>query len=272
MQIEIDKIIPGENPRSTIDPNELQTLANSLNEHGQLNSIAVEPIENGTYLIIDGNRRYRAAVALGWETIEAHIVTSGNSKARLIRALVGNLHRVDMGPIDEATAFKTILQEMTLEQLAVSLGCSQSHIRNRVWLINGDLSPKALDLMNRKLIPIDYGMVTMLRKLSFTQQDIVLTVAEGSPATSGTVKAAISRVCRKVPLQAPDPRPEVKTDNIPALRVVKMILPPQYQDLSPHLARVCQEWCGMAGGSSRICRDCPLTELMRDIGRKEHAA
>jgi ParB family chromosome partitioning protein len=108
MQIAIGKIIPNpDNPRKDFDPATLEELSSSIRQHGLLNPIAVEE-NNGVYILIDGERRWRAAKLAGWAEIPAEVRERTNNIQRLMLALVANLQREDMNPIDEARAFEQL--------------------------------------------------------------------------------------------------------------------------------------------------------------------
>ena len=95
MQVPVSMIIPNpDQPRTVFDQADLEGLAQSLKEDGQLQPAAVEgPVEGGFYVLLDGERRWRAARKLGWESIEANVVKSrsDDGTGRLVMALVGNL-------------------------------------------------------------------------------------------------------------------------------------------------------------------------------------
>jgi len=94
MKIRVEQIVPNpEQPRTVFDEDEMAVLADSLRQHGLLNPISVEGPYDGYYVLLDGERRWRAARKLGWESIEANVVKSrsDDGTGRLVMALVGNL-------------------------------------------------------------------------------------------------------------------------------------------------------------------------------------
>lgn len=133
------------NPRKVFNHESLQELAESVREHGIVQPIVVRPVDgdpeeqvniNAEYIIVAGERRYRAAVIAGLETVPAIVKEMTRTQALEI-ATIENLQREDISAIEEAHAFRTYLDETkcTQTELAGKLGVSQSHIANRMRLL-----------------------------------------------------------------------------------------------------------------------------------------
>jgi len=122
-------------PRAVFDGDRIEELAVTIAEHGLLQPIVVRKQGTG-YEIIAGERRYRAVRSLGWETIPA-IVKEMTDETTASLALIENLQREDLTPIEEAEAYERllVLQEITQEMLARKLGRSQSTIANKLRLL-----------------------------------------------------------------------------------------------------------------------------------------
>lgn len=122
-------------PRTVFDGDRIEELAVTIAEHGLLQPIVVRKQGTG-YEIIAGERRYRAVRSLGWETIPA-IVKEMTDETTASLALIENLQREDLTPIEEAEAYERLLalQEITQEVLARKLGRSQSTIANKLRLL-----------------------------------------------------------------------------------------------------------------------------------------
>jgi len=134
--IPIDQIVPNpDQPRKTIDENELNELADSIKEKGILQPILVIP-KNGTYLIVAGERRYLAAKRADLLKVPA-IVKQFNEEEILEIALIENIQRKDLNPIDEAFAISQILEKCSLthEQVAKKLGKSRVYVTNVTRLL-----------------------------------------------------------------------------------------------------------------------------------------
>ena len=132
----IENIYPNpEQPRQVFDPKALEDLAQTMRQLGQAQAITVKATTNG-YEIISGERRYRAAKLAGLTHLDCVIKDVNDQQARLL-ALVENVQREDLLPIEEAHYLKKILEEnpeMTLESLAETLGSHKSTLSEKVKL------------------------------------------------------------------------------------------------------------------------------------------
>lgn len=135
--IALSLILPNRyQPRKVFDSEKIEELAATISEHGLLQPIVVRPMERGYYEIIAGERRFRAIKLLGWPTITA-IVREMDDETTAALALIENLQREQLTPIEEAEAYERLLgmQNITQEALASSLGKSQSTIANKLRLL-----------------------------------------------------------------------------------------------------------------------------------------
>ncbi|NCU18264.1 nucleoid occlusion protein [Pallidibacillus pasinlerensis] len=136
-QLPIEKIIPNRfQPRTIFDEEKIEELAKTIHTHGMIQPIVVRSIENDHFEIIAGERRYRAVKKLGWDTIPA-ILKNFNDKETASVALIENLQREELTPIEEAVAYNQLLEihGLTQEALAQRLGKSQSTIANKLRLL-----------------------------------------------------------------------------------------------------------------------------------------
>ena len=136
-ELPVMKIEPrSDQPRRHFDEAALQELAESIEKHGVIQPITVRPQESGYYQIIAGERRWRAARRAGLETVPVHILTVDEQKA-LEMALVENLQREDLNPIEEAQGYEVLQQTygMTQEAVALSVGKSRPAIANALRLL-----------------------------------------------------------------------------------------------------------------------------------------
>ena len=132
-------------PRTKFDEETIATLAASIREVGILQPIVVRRAGDGRYEMIAGERRLRAAKAAGLATVP--IVLRDSDDADLLReALIENIHREDLNPIEQAEAFKALLGELGLkqEELAERVGVSRSHIANTIRLLGLPLNVQQL--------------------------------------------------------------------------------------------------------------------------------
>lgn len=124
-------------PRQVFDMDALEELKTSIDEVGLLQPIVVREIGAQQYELVMGERRWRAAQALGREVIPA-IVRDTRDDAMLRDALLENIHRVDLNPLEEAAAYQQLLEEFgaTHEELAKRIGRSRPQITNTIRLLN----------------------------------------------------------------------------------------------------------------------------------------
>ena len=124
-------------PRQVFDDEPHEELMSSIKEFGLLQPIVVRPGQNGDYELVVGERRWRAAADIGLETIPA-IIRETADDAMLRNALLENLHRVQLNPLEEAAAYRQLLDEFgtTHEELAQRIGRSRSQVTNTIRLLN----------------------------------------------------------------------------------------------------------------------------------------
>ncbi len=136
-EIPIERIRPNpRQPRQRMDQGELDSLAASIREHGVLQPILVTETLDG-YQIVAGERRFRASQQAGLERIPA-VIRQLADRDQLELALVENLQRADLGPLEEAHAFQALVSEfaMTHDQIAQRVGRAKSTITNTIRLLD----------------------------------------------------------------------------------------------------------------------------------------
>jgi ParB family chromosome partitioning protein len=149
-QVPVSSISPNQfQPRKAFNAESLQSLASSVRELGVLQPIIVRPLEGepNRYELIAGERRWRAAGIAGLETVPVLVQDSVNDRLSLEQAVVENLHRVDLHPLEEASAFQQLIDEfdLTHEQVAQRVGKSRANITNTLRLLQlGDVAQAAL--------------------------------------------------------------------------------------------------------------------------------
>ncbi len=139
MEIGIEEIIPNRfQPRLTFDEQAMEELAASIKEHGIIQPLVLRRVGN-KYEIIAGERRYKAAIMAGLQKVPA-IITSLDDNSSAEVALVENVQRKSLTPIEEAKSYKILLDRgyVTQEELAKRIGVSQPTIANRLRLLNLD--------------------------------------------------------------------------------------------------------------------------------------
>lgn len=137
IEVSVDQISPNpRQPRQEMRPQELDELAASIREHGVLQPLVVTHAEEGKYHLIAGERRWRAAILAGL-TVVPVIVKEATSREMLELALVENLQRADLNPLEEAHAYQSLLEEFGLRQEDIStrVGKSRQAVTNALRLL-----------------------------------------------------------------------------------------------------------------------------------------
>ena len=145
-QIAVDRITPNpKQPRIAADPAALDDLTASIREHGVLQPILVRPLERGHYEIVAGERRWRAVTALALALIPAIIEEMSDEQAIEI-AVIENLQRENLSPLDEAAIFARMTSELgySIRKLANKLGKDKGYIENRLRLVAAPADVRAL--------------------------------------------------------------------------------------------------------------------------------
>jgi ParB family transcriptional regulator, chromosome partitioning protein len=133
----IEELYPSpEQPRHSFDDAELGELAESIKVHGVITPLIVRPRREGGYFLIAGERRWRAAQRAGLHDVPV-VVQDVDQQSAFERALVENLQRSDLGPLEEATAFQRLVEEfgLTQEQVADRIGKDRSTVSNAIRLL-----------------------------------------------------------------------------------------------------------------------------------------
>ncbi len=144
--IAVDRIKPNpKQPRIAADPAALEDLAASIREHGVLQPILVRPLDRGHYEIVAGERRWRAVIALALAMIPAIVEEMSDEQAIEI-AVVENLQRENLSPLDEAAIFARMTSELgySIRKLAEKLGKDKGYIENRLRLVAAPADVRAL--------------------------------------------------------------------------------------------------------------------------------
>ena len=152
VQLPLGSIKPnGRQPRRRFDAESISELADSIRTQGLVQPVVVRPLAGGTWELIAGERRWRAARAAGLATIPA-LVRETDDRDSLLLALVENVAREDLSPIEEARAYSVLMDEFTLSlgDVAERVGRSKPTVSNRMRLL--ELPEDVIGLLERGLI------------------------------------------------------------------------------------------------------------------------
>jgi ParB family chromosome partitioning protein len=258
MNIPLDHIVPNpDQPRKSFDKTELDNLAQSIRQYGILQPILIEEAAEGMYILHDGERRTRAARLAGLIDIPAQILPSKNGKGsqeRLIHALIANLQRCDLNPIEEAHAFNQlkIKDNLTVRQLSIQTGISEMRIGNSLLLLKLDKPIQDLiergqfthlsNLINLILdIPDGTARVDLCKKLA----------ARGVGKNIKAVQNSASLLIKKLNSEMPFP-----ADKIPGLELAKTKADLPKWDILYQAGKV-PSWGVIYKSAIEVCNNCP---------------
>lgn len=194
--LKINDIEPNkEQPRKEFDPEQLNMLAGSITKHGMIQPLTVRE-KNGAYQIVAGERRWRAAKIAGLSEVPVRIMELTDSETAQI-ALIENLQREDLNPIEEANGYKVLSEKYGLkqEEIALSVGKARSSITNTMRLLElpeevkeltrqGKLSQghcKALLSLQNEVKQLELAHKTASEQLSVRQLESLCKAASASP-------------------------------------------------------------------------------------------
>lgn len=174
-----------EQPRNVFDEEALQTLADSISRYGVLQPITVRLLDSGYYQIIAGERRWRASRMAGLTEVPVRIIEADDRTTAEL-ALVENLQREDLNPIEEAKGYKTLIEDygLTQEDAAKSVGKSRPAVSNALRLLN--LSPEVLHLVETGDLSAGHARAL----LSIQNEEIQLQTAKEIMAKALSVRKA----------------------------------------------------------------------------------
>ena len=167
----IHKVEPNpDQPRQYFDEEELQSLADSISVHGVIQPLTVRELPNGYYQIIAGERRWRAARLANLSDIPAVIIEADDRKAMEL-ALIENLQRQDLNPVEEALGYQTLIEEygLTQEDAAKQVGKSRPAVANSLRLLG--LCPQVLEQLRKGELTAGHARAVLTLKSEKQQQE-----------------------------------------------------------------------------------------------------
>ena len=170
-KLPIYKVEPNPNqPRQDFDEEELQALADSIGEHGIVQPLTVRQLDSGYYQIIAGERRWRAARIAGLSEVPAVIIEADDKKAMEL-ALIENLQRQDLNPVEEALGYKSLMEDygLTQEDTAKRVGKSRPAVANALRLLG--LCPEVLEKLRSGELTAGHARAVLTVKTPKKQQE-----------------------------------------------------------------------------------------------------
>lgn len=177
--VRLTEVEPNKNqPRKKFDDAEIQTLADSIREHGLIQPITVRTIVDGRYQIVAGERRWRACKMAGVSEIPIIVRELSDEDTAKI-ALIENVQRADLNPIEEAAAYKQLIEQygVTQEAIAKMVGKSRSVIANSVRLLN--LPEEVQDMLKNDEISVGHAKALAAIEDEETMIEVARKAAEG---------------------------------------------------------------------------------------------
>jgi ParB family chromosome partitioning protein len=181
LEIPVGAIDPNpRQPRVQFEDDTLKAMARSIREVGVLQPVVVRRTDEGGYELVAGERRLRAARLAGLATIPA-VIREGDDAESLREALIENLHREDLGPLELAEAFQELLEDLgaTQEEVAERLGVSRPHVTNTIRLLQ---------------LPSEVQQLVVERKISAGHARALLSLSDAEAQVSLALRAAAERL------------------------------------------------------------------------------
>lgn len=209
LELPIAKVEPRDNqPRTVFDEEALSELAESIREYGVIQPVTVRKLDSGYYQLIAGERRWRAARLAGLTEIPARVIEA-DDKLTTELALVENLQREDLNPVEEAQGYRTLMEEygLTQDEAAQRVGKSRPAVANALRLLS--LAPEVLQFVEQGLLSAGHARALVTVKPEELQIDAARQVMKNGLSVRRTEELA-KRLMRA-------PKPEAEDDG--AIRV-----------------------------------------------------
>jgi ParB family chromosome partitioning protein len=177
-QVDVNLIAPNPNqPRQSFQEDALLALAESIRVRGVLQPVLVRPLSDGRYELIAGERRWRAARIAELETIPA-LVRRHDDAASLEIALIENMAREDLNPVEQARACTALVEELglTREEVGLRVGRSRVSVSNLIRLL--DLPDEALELIERGALTEGHGRALLLAQDQTQRRSLARSAAQ----------------------------------------------------------------------------------------------
>ena len=194
----IYKVEPNpDQPRQDFDEEELQALADSIDVHGIIQPLTVRELPSGYYQIIAGERRWRAARIAGLSEVPAVIMEADDRKVKEL-ALIENLQRQDLNPVEEALGYQSLMEEygLTQEETAKRVGKSRPAVANALRLLS--LCPDVMELLRRGDLTPGHARAILTLKTEKQQKEAARKII----ALSLSVRQA-ETLCKNMTKEAP---------------------------------------------------------------------
>jgi ParB family transcriptional regulator, chromosome partitioning protein len=238
LDIPVGQITPNPHqPRVHFDEESLAELSDSIRELGVLQPVLVRPGEQGGYVLIAGERRWRAARRAGLATVPA-VVRPTDDLTSVEQALVENLHREDLTPLEEAAAYQQLIEDfqLTHEQVAVRVGKSRAAVSNVLRLLS--LPPAIQHLLADGRLSAGHARALLTTPDRAFQEHVAKRASEEGWSVRAVEEAVRMRLQGETPAQ-PQPgesTPIATADTRPVPKPASTLRPPGLLELEELLA------------------------------------
>lgn len=207
-------------PRKEFDSTDLQELAESIKQQGLLQPILVEDFGDGRYVLVAGERRWRAVTQLGWQTIGAIVQPRSNHNGRelLVKALTENMVRANMNPMETAESLVRMHEEFDMDynEIAKLLGISRTGLDTKTILVRLDPEIKEM-IRSRELTHLAEVARALLR---IPDKSARIKMAQRIVSTRMTIKSAI-RASEKLAEQLGNDKTIRRTTAMPSIQMLR---------------------------------------------------
>ena len=214
-EIDIDRILPNSHqPRKNFDEDGLNELADSIREHGLVQPVVVRPLDDGFFQLIAGERRWRAAQRAALVRIPA-VIREANEHDVLELALIENLQREDLNPIEEAQAYERLIVDfgMTQEEVARRVGKNRTTIANMLRLLR--LPPEVQQWLRENRISTGHAKALLSLSDLNAILDTARKIIQGNYSVRQT-EMLVARFSKSAPDDSGNASPVVIDPNVKA--------------------------------------------------------
>ena len=202
VSVNINDIEPNRNqPRKDFDEAALSELADSISRHGLIQPIVVRPTMDGRYMIIAGERRWRACRMAGLESVPV-MIKDTDDRTLMELALIENLQREDLNAVEEALGYKALIEdfELTQEEVAHRMGKSRSAVTNALRLLS--LNDAELEALRRGTISAGHARALLSCEDETLRQKMLIAAADGASVRELERMAALSKKEKKTAVKS----------------------------------------------------------------------
>ena len=282
MKISVDKILLNpEQPRKHFNEQELHELAGSIASVGLVTPLTVEDNADGTYTLVDGERRLRACKLNKFREIDVFVQERSNHNGRelLIKATAANVSRADMNPVEQARAYKRLFDEnISVREIAIKVGTSTTNIYYHLKIMK--FTPEEQELMEQGRLPLTRDALDALLSIPNEADRVAMvrSLAEKKPNGAVVVRACANFIAAKresQPLRIRNEKRIRREETLATEKVRGSELPewdalyqvgkvPPWKVFTEAVMSTCDKCSLRSAASQDTCGMCPLVEMVNN--------